>query len=79
MTDKTRVFWAIWQDKQDFPDLYQTKAFAVETIKKRARQNPGIKIHLMKIESIGTMLLPDKLKIDGEIEILNEISEDVVK
>jgi len=79
MTNEAIIFWGLWQDKQDFPDLYRTKSFALKTMKERAKKNPGIKIHLMKIESMGTMFLPDKLEIEGEIKIPDRISQDVVK
>lgn len=58
-------YWLVWMDGEDWPQHFYSESMARDKMKTLARSNPGRVVHICKLQSVGTMLLPDEMKTSG--------------
>lgn len=60
MNDRNeKDFWAVWKPGADWPSRYASESSAKAAAVNMARQNIGITVHLMRVQSVGTVTYPD--------------------
>lgn len=58
-------YWLVWMDGDEWPQNLYSESMARDRMKTLARANPGRIVHICKLQSVGTMLLPDEMKTSG--------------
>lgn len=70
MTDKVPppTLWGVWsEDNQDPPEWFDNKDLAVEHAKNLVAASFGVKVHLFKAMSVGTIEVPAVPVTTGEM------------
>ena len=59
-------FWGAWQEGMAEPTIFPNHSDAKEEVAELARNNPGVKAHLLKLESVGSAVTTDMV-LKGEM------------
>jgi len=62
------ILWGVWSEANDeAPEWFDDKALAVDHAKNLVAENFGVKVHLLKAASVGTIEVPAVPVTTGEM------------
>lgn len=62
------TLWGVWSEANDeAPEWFETKELAVEHAKNIVSENFGVRVHLLKAASVGTIEVPAIPVTTGEM------------
>jgi hypothetical protein len=69
MTRDCNSFWAVWWDGKEWPSLFGCPKMARDAARREAKTSSGKRVHLMRIESVGTIEYPDTAVLSGQMAL----------
>jgi len=65
---------AIWSRVLEEPQVFESQEAAIEAAHALARQSLGAVVHVLKLESIGTISYDDRPKLTGSLDPLRPVA-----
>gem|GEM_PF-5912072 len=58
-------YWLVWQSGMDWPEQFGNETMARDRVARLAKARIGYTVHLCKLQSVGTMMIPMNVNVDG--------------
>lgn len=65
MAREVTDFWAVWKEGFEWPQLFSHEGMARNKAEQIAKENVGQTVHLMRINSVGTVEYPTEARRSG--------------
>jgi len=66
-TRKLEDYWLVWTEGHEWPELLASESMAKDRAEHLAKDRIGYVVHLCRVESVGTIMIPNNRNVSGQM------------